>query len=61
MSKSIKKNFGFTQKPTVGKAPTTEEKKFRVGRQFARNSVRSTDQGQAKHSPQLLVLNTSLA
>lgn len=29
MSKSIKKNFGFTQKPTVGKAPTTEEKKFR--------------------------------
>ena len=30
MSKSIKKNFGFTQKPTVGKAPTTEEKSLEL-------------------------------
>ena len=29
MSKSIKKNFGFTQKPIVVKALTKEEKKFR--------------------------------
>lgn len=29
MSKSVKKNLGFTKKPIVDKALTTEEKKFR--------------------------------